>query len=1135
MNVSEAPITVAIKTSGTGQEPKHLPLRSPNFQVVVEKQINDVEQLEIPSSGEHDEIEEEITPAYYYENSGIPVFTPSMDQFRSFKKFVDNINHYGMKSGIVKIIPPKEWTDSLPPLDDKVRDIRIKNPIEQDIAGSSGEYRQTNIEKQRTYNLPQWRQLCEGADHQPPARRGERRRGTTRPAPKRATRSRKNIDLKDDEEVLVKIEDTEEAIHSKPNPPTPKSPEKPTTDDGDIQKDCIGGSLLQGSLENTPDGPAGRQPRKKRVYKSAKERAADREMADEEAYEGFDYRICDADHYTPERCEELEKAYWRTLTYNSPLYGADMPGSLFDESTTSWNVAKLENLLDCLGKKLPGVNTAYLYLGMWKSTFAWHLEDMDLYSINYIHFGAPKQWYSISRADKSKFEQLMKSIWPNDAKKCSQFLRHKTFLVSPSLLATHGIKANKVVHHQGEFVITFPFGYHSGYNLGYNCAESVNFATNSWLQYGRNAKKCDCVGDSVFVDVEEIERKLRGELTEDDDSEEDYDYYDEDEDEAGIGIVGDFPTPPESVEGKPAKVRRPRKRKVDNDMQFGRETKVKRIKIKVPKAPAHEPCVLCPNDPAYESLLPTENGFQAHRLCAIYTPETYFKWDEFGREIVANIDDIPKARLDLRCFFCRGTKGSCFQCTEKKCTRAYHATCSAAAGVLVNMVEVSITDDEGNNHPQTNIDFKCRFHRPKRHKDLDTEQLEDDPLIRAYASTLITQDVIQMQYLGRDIFAGLVVENRPNEGTVLVQTMPKDEILEVPWIYILAQDPSKTDFPDAITTAPLFPQLDYRPMGRAQPPRNDLPQPDEHFGMGLIWGGLILENIDVSPDQVPISDKDSWWHYLGELSTESIAKYSRNPSSRMPDESANFISQKNKPKTRKAPSIIKSEVGYPMLSRPTVEYGQPGQYMMGTFQRPNGYGPGYRPQFHGGSTAIYAPLNTPSISGFSSTVENASIESLSPDSTTHYPRNHATDESHYHSHGHPVIQFMSSERPAVQPREFSRVASSIMQVTQSTPIPSPITPITTQIVDSPSPIRVVAQPEFCPDIQSKAEDIQPFRNSYTEYKSYQRLPESSRTSAAPVADITAALSKLASARAAASSLSEASQQTQLLPSCIPHA
>jgi hypothetical protein len=33
-----------------------------------------------------------------------------MDQFRSFKKYVDKIDQYGMKSGIVKVIPPKEWS-----------------------------------------------------------------------------------------------------------------------------------------------------------------------------------------------------------------------------------------------------------------------------------------------------------------------------------------------------------------------------------------------------------------------------------------------------------------------------------------------------------------------------------------------------------------------------------------------------------------------------------------------------------------------------------------------------------------------------------------------------------------------------------------------------------------------------------------------------------------------------------------------------------------------------------------------------------------------------------------------------------------------------------------------------------------
>lgn len=34
-------------------------------------------------------------------------------------------------------------------------------------------------------------------------------------------------------------------------------------------------------------------------------------------------------------------------------------------------------------------------------------------------------------------------------------------------------------------MVTFPFGYHAGYNHGFNCAESTNFATERWIEYGK--------------------------------------------------------------------------------------------------------------------------------------------------------------------------------------------------------------------------------------------------------------------------------------------------------------------------------------------------------------------------------------------------------------------------------------------------------------------------------------------------------------------------------------------------------------------------------------------------------------------------------------------------------------------------
>ena len=41
---------------------------------------------------------------------GIPVFKPTMEEFEDFEGYMNKIECWGNRSGIVKVIPPKEWS-----------------------------------------------------------------------------------------------------------------------------------------------------------------------------------------------------------------------------------------------------------------------------------------------------------------------------------------------------------------------------------------------------------------------------------------------------------------------------------------------------------------------------------------------------------------------------------------------------------------------------------------------------------------------------------------------------------------------------------------------------------------------------------------------------------------------------------------------------------------------------------------------------------------------------------------------------------------------------------------------------------------------------------------------------------------
>ena len=927
--------------------------------------------------------------------------------------------------------------------------IKIKNPITQEFNGTQGVYTQQNVEKQRSYNLPEWKSLTHETQHQPPAKRGERRRNQ-----KEVVRGGGNLRTRDKPAESTPVAESEDSPRSKRKPGRPSKKQAPSKADTENEDETSGRRSSRNKVPPTPDSPAtqpakpsrkpGRPSAKGGQAKSVTSRrlnntAESADYIDEAAFEDFDYGMEDLDEYTPERCAELENHYWRSLGFNQPMYAADMPGSLFDESVTSWNVAHLENLLDVLGTKVPGVNTAYLYMGMWKATFAWHLEDVDLYSINYIHFGAPKQWYSISQEDARKFEKAMKQIWPVDAKNCDQFLRHKTYLISPDVLQKqYGVKVNKLVHYEGEFVITFPYGYHSGYNIGYNCAESVNFATESWLEYGKLAKKCNCEKDNVWVDVHEIERKMRGEPTPE--------YYEETDDESEIDEEDGMLTPPASVKGKPASKKR--KRPIKPEVP----KKKKKIRIRV-RAPKVEPCVMCPNDNHWEELLATDTGRQAHRVCAKFTPETYIDKDETtGVEKVIGFTSIERGRMDLKCNFCRSKRGSCFQCSGKKCTRAFHATCALAAGVQIDEGMVPTFGEDGTEYYELGYDFRCKYHRPKMPKNMTVETLEGSKRVRDYGRDLKPKDGVQAQLIGGEVFGALVVENRGQEMTLLVDVLPEGYVLihslklasftdhecsdriELEYKYLCLFDPDLSQRIKPSSTAVPMPAGMSRKALSMNNRQDGVPTQDDTFHDNPEYKWYDFYNNDMPPPgyvrgkqeqalklNVDFEKPDCLFYYLPEVSTEAKVYFTDTPGSKQVCSRANFMD-------RVAPP------------RPVYQYQAPQRQSQGYSTTPNTMFKRQIAPNPGSNMALNKPYaykpkdpmrpNEPHLGGFVDRQALANQKGFVTDSSAypqHYgpPQPTPAQQDQQDSNGHPLRSFPPDQYysmkmlPAAYPGEHS--------------------------------------------------------------------------------------------------------------------
>ncbi|SCU85283.1 LAME_0D00782g1_1 [Lachancea meyersii CBS 8951] len=147
------------------------------------------------------------------------------------------------------------------------------------------------------------------------------------------------------------------------------------------------------------------------------------------------------------------------------------------------------SLLSVFGKKISGMTVPWIYIGSTFSTFCWHLEDQYTLSANYQHEGDPKIWYSVPESSREKFDELMKSIAPDLFQKQPDLLHQLVTLIAPydKRFQDANISCYKAVQYPGEYIVTFPKCYHSGFNTGYNFNEAVNFTLDLWLPYGVEA------------------------------------------------------------------------------------------------------------------------------------------------------------------------------------------------------------------------------------------------------------------------------------------------------------------------------------------------------------------------------------------------------------------------------------------------------------------------------------------------------------------------------------------------------------------------------------------------------------------------------------------------------------------------
>ncbi|KAA8544808.1 hypothetical protein F0562_019601 [Nyssa sinensis] len=185
--------------------------------------------------------------------------------------------------------------------------------------------------------------------------------------------------------------------------------------------------------------------------------------------------------------EDIEGEYWRIIEQPTDevevYYGADLEtgafGSGFPKASSLLTGKSESDQYEflCHGSMLGCAS--HHFVGMLRTTISTHLT---------IYTGVNQKYgMEFLEAMLLHWRMRMRKHLPDLFHEQPDLLNELVTQLSPSVLKSEGVPIYRAIQHSGEFVLTFPRAYHSGFNCGFNCAEAVNVAPVDWLKHGQSA------------------------------------------------------------------------------------------------------------------------------------------------------------------------------------------------------------------------------------------------------------------------------------------------------------------------------------------------------------------------------------------------------------------------------------------------------------------------------------------------------------------------------------------------------------------------------------------------------------------------------------------------------------------------